>query len=74
LSSVLLRPGAMHPHQARRDANPGLLIDPLLSQQLLKLRQRSHTRVEDRIRCGKDPGLGRGPDSSRSTMPGCNSR
>jgi hypothetical protein len=29
--------------------------------QLLELRHRSHARVEDRIRCGKDTGFGRFP-------------
>jgi hypothetical protein len=31
------------------------------SVQLLELRHRTHARVEDRIRCGKDTGLGRFP-------------
>ena len=31
------------------------------SVQLLELRHRAHARVEDRIRCGKDTGLGRFP-------------
>ena len=36
----------------------------------LDARHRSHARVEDRIRCGKDTGLGRSPpNGSRSTKP-----
>jgi Transposase DDE domain group 1 len=31
------------------------------SVQLLELRHRGHARVEDRIRCGKDTGIGRFP-------------
>jgi nucleotide-binding universal stress UspA family protein len=34
---------------------------PACSVQLLELRHRSHARVEDRIRCGKDSGFGRFP-------------
>ena len=34
---------------------------PACSVQLLELRHRSHARVEDRIRCGKDTGFGRFP-------------
>jgi hypothetical protein len=34
---------------------------PTCSVQLLELRHRSHARVEDRIRCGKDSGFGRFP-------------
>jgi hypothetical protein len=41
----------------------------------LETRHRAHATVEDRIRCGKDTGLGRfRPGCSRSTPPGSSSR
>ncbi|MEO8748956.1 MAG: hypothetical protein ABI384_01045 [Allobranchiibius sp.] len=53
-SLVKSRRVALHLHRHRPDTSHG-------EQTWLDARHRSHARIEDRIHCGKDTGLGRFP-------------